>query len=77
MANERIKQAAREGGVKLWRVAEIWGCTDGNFSRKLRWQFSPEDERRALKIIEELRKEDASNAEDAHNPGSRTTCSGI
>lgn len=67
MANEHIKQAARESGVKLWQVAERWGCTDGNFSRKLRRPFSPADERRALEIIDEIRKEIQKNAAHAHD----------
>lgn len=61
MENETIRQAARKNGVKLWQVAERWGCNDGNFSRKLRRQFSPEDERRALEIITEIAREGAKN----------------
>ena len=62
MANERIRQAARECGVKLWQVAERWGCNDGNFSRKLRKEFSFCDTQRALKIISELKKGASENA---------------
>jgi hypothetical protein len=57
MANERIRQAAAESGVKLWQVAAKWGCNDGNFSRRLRHQFNQADEFRALEIINEIRKE--------------------
>jgi hypothetical protein len=57
MANERIRQAAAESGVKLWQVAAKWGCNDGNFSRRLRHQFDQADEHRALEIINEIRKE--------------------
>ncbi len=76
MANEAIKRTARESGVKLWQVAERWGCTDGNFSRKLRRPFSPADERRALAIIDEIRKEAGSIAEDAHHCGNCEARSG-
>lgn len=65
MANERIRQAVRENSVRLWQVAERWGCTDGNFSRKLRRPFSAADERRALEIIKQIRKEGEANAADA------------
>lgn len=67
MANEHIKQAAREGGVRLWQVAEKWGCTDGNFSRKLRRPFSPADERRALELIDQIRREGNMSAPDAYH----------
>lgn len=65
MANERIRQAARECGVKLWQIAECWGCNDGNFSRRLRRELNPSDAQRALRIIDELRKETLKNAENA------------
>lgn len=71
MANEAIKRTARESGVKLWQVAERWGCTDGNFSRKLRRPFSQADERRALEIIDEIRREAEKNAANADNFGGR------
>lgn len=70
MSNERIRQAARVCGVKLWQVAERWGCNDGNFSRKLRREFCPEDERRALDIIDNLRREVENSAEDENHCGS-------
>lgn len=71
MANEHIRQAARGGDIKLWQVAEQWGCTDGNFSRKLRRPFSPADERRALEIVEQLRREAENIAQDANDQRGR------
>lgn len=59
MANETIRKEAHYNGVKLWQLAEKWSCNDGNFSRKLRRQFSPEDERRALGIIRGIAAERA------------------
>ena len=73
MANEIVRRTARESGVKLWQVAERWGCTDGNFSRKLRRPFSATDERRALEIIEQLRREGESNAANENDQRSRET----
>jgi hypothetical protein len=67
MANKRIRQAARESGVKLWQVAERWGCNDGNFSRKLRREFTPTDISRALEIIEGLRRENETHATNAND----------
>ena len=70
MANERIRQTAAESGVKLWQVAAKWGCNDGNFSRRLRHQFDQADERRALEIINEIRKEVKQNATNENDPRS-------
>ena len=73
MANEAIRQAAQASGVRLWQVAEKWGCADGNFSRKLRRPFSPADERRALAIIDDLRRGGKNIAEDANHCGNSET----
>jgi len=76
MENLRIRDAARANGVYLWEIAARWPLTDSNFSRKLRRRFSPEDERRALEIIDEIRKEAEGNAPNAHNFGSGEAHSG-
>lgn len=51
MANEDIKEAAKQAGVKLWEIAECLGINDGNFSRKLRMELSPADKENVLLII--------------------------
>lgn len=57
MANEAIKNKAKESGVKLWQVAEKLGIADFNFSRKLRKEL-PEDERiKIFGIINDIAKE--------------------
>ena len=58
MENQRIRDAAKAAGVKLWQLAEAYGLSDGNFSRKLRHELPEEEQKRILKIIEELKKED-------------------
>lgn len=58
MENQRIREAAAVAGVKLWQLAEAYGLSDGNFSRKLRHELPEEEQKRILKIIEELKKED-------------------
>lgn len=58
MENQRIREAAKAAGVKLWQVAEAYGLSDGNFSRKLRHELPEKEQKRILKIIEELKKED-------------------
>ena len=54
MANEAIKTAAKEAGVKLWEVAAALGMTDGTLSRKLRFEFSKEDRDKTLSAIKSL-----------------------
>lgn len=43
--------------LKIWQVAYEFGCTDGNFSRKLRRDFSEADTEKVLSIIEKLKTE--------------------
>ncbi len=66
--NNAIRQAAKESGVKLWQVAERYGLTDGNFSRKLRRELPEDEQRRIIGIIYEIAAErEGNHAEDAHN----------
>lgn len=54
MANEAIKTAAKEAGVKLWEVAAALGMTDGTLSRKLRFEFGEEERIKTLSTIKAL-----------------------
>lgn len=73
MANERIRQAAVNSGVKLWQIAARWGCNDGNFSRKLRHQFTQEDEFRALEIIDQCHREGEQSATNENDQANHST----
>lgn len=55
--NAEIREAAKQAGVRLWRVADRLGINDGNFSRKLRRELKPDEKAMVLKIIRELEKE--------------------
>lgn len=44
----------------MWQVAERYGISDGNFSRKLRYELSPNDKTKIIEIINQL-KEDSKN----------------
>lgn len=57
MTGAEIKQLIQGAGLKLWQVAQLWGCSDGNFSRRLRRPFNDEDVKRIKEIIAELTKE--------------------
>lgn len=54
MTNEAIREAAKTNGVYLWQIAERLHITDGNFSRKLRREFSDDDRKKILGIIADI-----------------------
>ena len=43
--------------MRLWQIAVRLGCTDSTFSRKLRQELPPDEQRRVLDIIDELSRE--------------------
>ena len=61
MSGKEIRQIIIVSGLKLWQVAERFGCTDGNFSRKLRHDFNEADTKRVLDIVENLKAEINNN----------------
>ena len=54
MSNVDVRQEAARKGVKLWQIADSLGMTDGNFSRKLRKELSPEMKEKVFSIIREI-----------------------
>lgn len=68
MKNVRIRQTAKEKGVKLWQLAERCDLTDSNFSRKLRRELPDEERERLLAIIDEIaREQEAAHAAENEN----------
>lgn len=57
MSGAEVKKRILAAGLKIWQVAYVFGVTDGNFSRKLRKDFSEEDTDKVLSIIEKLKAE--------------------
>ena len=55
MSGAEIKERIKAEGIKIWQVAKEFGMNDGNFSRKLRGNFSNEDTQKVLSIIEKLK----------------------
>ena len=55
MENLNISQKIKEAGLKQWEVAEAYGISEGNFSRLMRRELSPERRQRVLDVIERLR----------------------
>ena len=52
-----IRQYILDKGILLWKVADKLGMSDGNFSRKLRHNFSEEDYNKIVSAVDELSKE--------------------
>lgn len=53
-ANEDIRTAAKNAGIFLWEVAQEYGLSDGNFSRKLRRELPEGEKEKVLAIIDRL-----------------------
>ncbi len=56
-ANMKIREYAKQAGVRLWEIAEQLGINDGNFSRKLRRELPQEENDNILAIIDRLAQE--------------------
>ncbi len=63
MQNLEIRQAAKRAGVHLWEVAERYGLSDGNFSRKLRRELPDADKAKILEIIRSIELQKQSSDE--------------
>lgn len=59
VANKHIRDAAKSAGVRLWEIADRMGMNDGNFSRKLRRELSPQEQENIMGIIDDLAAEKA------------------
>lgn len=54
MCNTDLREYAKNQKVKLWEIADSLGITDTNFSKKLRYELSPEKKKEIFAIIDEL-----------------------
>ena len=57
ICNKDIREYAKNNDIPLWRIASKLGINDGNFSRKLRIEFSEEKKAEIRVIIDELAAE--------------------
>ncbi len=64
MTGTEIKAMIKQSGAKLWEVGERLGMNDGNFSRRLRKPFAPEEVNKVKSILAELKNE--RSAADEH-----------
>lgn len=61
MKGAEAKRLILDSGVKLWQVAERWGLTDSNFSRRLRKPFDKDEIERVKKIVVEIAAKQRAN----------------
>lgn len=61
MFNQEIKSKAKEKGVKLWEIADVYGINDGNFSRKLRHELPEAEKAKILALIDEIAERRENN----------------
>ena len=54
LANSEIRDYARSRDVKQWEIAEAYGLSEGNFSRKLRRELPKDEQARIMQIIDEI-----------------------
>lgn len=57
MNNKKLRDYAKNKGVKLWQIAERLNINDGNFSRKLRKELSEEEKQKIIEIINTVAKQ--------------------
>ena len=62
MNNVDIREMAEKSNVKLWRIADYLGITDGNFSRKLRKELPEAEKQKIITAIDELARENSNKS---------------
>lgn len=62
-ANMKIREKAKNNGIRLWQIADALGVQESFFSKKLRKELPAEERERVLNIIYDLAKEAAENAQ--------------
>ncbi|MEH6917499.1 hypothetical protein V7Y60_25815 [Priestia megaterium] len=55
--NKDVRNAIKEAKLKQWQVADIYGLSEGNFSRMLRKELSKEKKKELFTFIEKAKKE--------------------
>lgn len=55
-ANMKIREKARNSGVRLWQIADALGMQESLFSKKLRKELPEDEQERILSVIDDLAK---------------------
>ena len=56
-SNADLRQAAKQGGIPLWRIADCLGVSEVTLVRKLRYELPDGEKVKLLEIIDQLVKE--------------------
>ena len=59
--NLEIREASKKTGIPLWRLAVELGISVDTLCRRRSFEFSPEEKRNALRIIEKLAAEESTH----------------
>lgn len=65
MANNALRQAARESGVKLWELADALDVSEATVTRMLRRELDAEKQRNLLEIINAIAQQKSNAATTA------------
>ena len=57
VANQKVRSAAKNRGIPLWKIAERMGISEPNISRRLRKELPAEDAERILELIKTIAAE--------------------
>lgn len=55
LANQEIRDLLKEANVKQWQIADELGISEGNFSRKMRYEVSEEEKKTILEAIDRVK----------------------
>lgn len=67
--NETVKCYAKSNNVKLWQIADALGMKDSNFSKRLRYQFTLDEEKAIREIVDKIASEQQNQEEGFNNEG--------
>lgn len=56
-ANTKIREKAKNSGVRLWQIADALGKQESWLSKTMRKELPQEEQERILHIIDDLAKE--------------------
>lgn len=55
LANQEIRDLLKEANVKQWQIADELGISEGNLSRKMRYEVSEEEKQMILEAIDRVK----------------------
>lgn len=59
MQNERVRMAAKEAGIPLWKIAVRLNISEPTMTRWLRSPLTPERERKIMEAIKTISREES------------------